>query len=49
MALYHFHVTQIKRSEGRTAAASAPIVPLRNFIIFGMEKLTIIPKKAALF
>ena len=23
MALYHFHVTQIKRSEGRTAVASA--------------------------
>lgn len=23
MALYHFHVEQIKRSEGRTAVASA--------------------------
>ena len=29
MALYHFHVTQIKRSEGRTAVASAAL---------GMEK-----------
>ena len=47
MALYHFHVEQIKRSEGRTAVASVPIVPVRNCIIFGMEKPTIIPGKAA--
>lgn len=50
MALYHFHVEQIKRSEGRTAVASAPfIVQAKSFIISGMVKLTITPERAASF
>ena len=47
MALYHFHVEQIKRSEGRTAVASAAYRAGEKLHIFGMEKPTIIPGKAA--
>lgn len=48
MALYHFHVEQIKRSEGRTAVASAPIVQEKNCIISGMEKRMITQKRVEL-
>lgn len=43
MALYHFHVEHIKRSEGRTAVASAAY---RAGEIYGTEKLMIIHGKA---
>ena len=45
MALYHFHVTQIKRSEGRTAVASAAY-RAGDYTISGMVRLTITPGKA---
>lgn len=48
MALYHFHVTQIKRSEGRTAVANAAYRAGENCIISGTVKLTITLKKAEL-
>ena len=45
MALYHFHVTQIKRSEGRTAVASAAYRAGKSYTISGMERLMTTPRK----
>lgn len=47
MALYHFHVEQIKRMRGARLLPVSLIVPERNCIILGMENPTIIPGKAA--
>lgn len=47
MALYHFHVEQIKRSEERTAVASAAYRAGEKLHNLWMEKPTIIPGKAA--
>ena len=49
MALYHFHVEQIKRSEGRTAVASAAYRAGENCIIYGTEKPIIIHGRVVLF
>lgn len=48
MALYHFHVTQIKRSEGRTAVASAAYRAGEKLHNFWDGETTITPKKAEL-
>ena len=47
MALYHFHVTQIKRSTGQSAMACGPIAPGRSSTANVTEKRATTPGRAA--